>query len=263
MSTPTAVPAGPRQDARSQRQRPVAFSPTYLALDLRRSLRNRRTRIFLVVVPVVFFLMFGAPYRSSDPAAFAYVMVSMAVYGAMIATTSAGATVSVERSLGWTRTLRLTPLKPTGYVLGKVAVAMALGVVPVALVLGTGAAMGAELSAGAWAAVALASWACSLVFAAFGLFVAYLVPSENAMQFIGPLLAVLSFLGGLFTPLSQLPGPLRAMAPYTPTYAIGEIARSPITHSGFTPAHVAMLVGWTALFGLGAAVLFRRDTARV
>jgi ABC-2 type transport system permease protein len=243
--------------------KPVTFSPTYVTLDLRRSLRNRRTRIFLIVMPVLFFLMFGAPYRNSDHDVFAYVMVSMAVYGAMVATTSAGATVSVERSLGWTRTLRLTPLKPSGYVLSKILVAMALGAVPVVLVLGTGAAMGADLSGPAWAEVAVASWACSLVFAAFGLFVAYLVPSENAMQFIGPLLAVLSFFGGLFTPLDLMPKALQSIAPYTPTYAIGEVARSPITHSGFTLGHLAMLVGWTALLGVAAALLFRRDTARV
>jgi ABC-2 type transport system permease protein len=242
---------------------PVSFSPTYLALDIRRSLRNRRTMIFLVVMPVAFFLIFGAGSRTSDPEIFAYVMVSMAVYGAMIATTSTGAQVSVERSQGWTRQLRLTPLRPTGYVLTKVASALVLGIVPVIMVLGAGAILGADLSLGEWLAVAALSWFCSLVFAAFGLFVGYLVPAENAMQFIGPLLALMSFFGGLFEPVDQMPQALQNIAPWMPTYAVGLVARSPITHSGMTVGHVADLVAWTAIFALGTAVLFRRDTSRV
>jgi ABC-2 type transport system permease protein len=242
---------------------PVNFSPTYLALDIRRSLRNRRTLIFLLVMPVAFFELFGAGYRTSDPGAFAYVMVSMAVYGAMIATTSTGAQVSVERSQGWTRMLRLTPLRPTGYVLTKVAAALVLGVVPVLMVLGVGAAQGARLSLGEWIEVAALSWLCSLVFAAFGLFVGYLVPAENAMQFIGPLLGLMSYFGGLFQPLDTMPQALQNLAPWMPTYAVGLVARSPITGSGLTLVHVADLVLWTAVFGIGTALLFRRDTSRV
>jgi ABC-2 type transport system permease protein len=241
---------------------PVLLSPAYVAIDLRRQLRNRRTLIFLVVMPVGFFLAFGGGYRTSDPDAYAYVMVSMAVYGAMIATTSVGASTSMERAAGWTRALRLTPLRPVGYVLGKVVVAVLLGIVPITLVLVTGAVGGASLSAGQWAGVALASWACSLVFAAFGLFVGYLAPAENVMQFIGPLLALLSFFGGLFAPLDTLPEALRNLAPAMPTYAVGQIARSPLTHSGFSAAHLALLAGWTLAFGVGTALLFRRDATR-
>jgi ABC-2 type transport system permease protein len=181
----------------------------------------------------------------------------------MIATTATGAQVSVERSQGWTRQLRLTPLRPAGYVATKVAAAFVLGLVPVILVLGYGAIMGASLSAGEWISVALLSWVCSLVFAAFGLLVGYLVPAENAMQFLGPLLALMSFFGGLFQPLDQLPRALQDIAPWMPTYAVGLIARSPITGSGLTVMHVLDLVIWVGVFGAGTALLFRRDTSRV
>jgi len=241
---------------------PVLLSPRYVRIDLRRQLRNRRTLVFLVVMPVAFFLAFGSGYRDSDPDAYAYVMASMAVYGAMIATTSVGASTSMERASGWTRQLRLTPLRPVGYVLGKIVVAVLLGVVPVALVLLTGAVGGAHLSGGQWAGVALAAWSCSLVFAAFGLFMGYLIPAENVMQFIGPLLALLSFFGGLFAPLDTLPRALQHLAPAMPTYAVGAIARSPITHSGLSVTHVALLAGWTLAFAAGTALLFRRDATR-
>jgi ABC-2 type transport system permease protein len=255
----TTVPASKSTTTRG----PVSFSLTYLVLDIRRSLRNRRTLIFLVVMPVAFFLLFGGTYRTSDPDAFAYVMVSMAVYGAMIATTSTGAQVSVERSQGWTRQLRLTPLRPAGYVLTKVGSALVLGIVPVVMVLAVGGILGADLTLAEWIESALLAWVCSLVFAAFGLFVGYLVPAENAMQFIGPLLALMSFFGGLFQPIDQLPQALQNIAPWMPTYAVGRIARSPIMGSGLSFGHVADLVIWTAIFGGGTAILFRRDTNRV
>ena len=39
-------------------------------------------------------------------------MVSMAGFGAMIAAIAGGARIAAERSVGWNRQLRLTPLAP-------------------------------------------------------------------------------------------------------------------------------------------------------
>ncbi len=241
---------------------PVTFSPTYLVLELRRALRNRRTMIFLLIMPPVFFLLFGHGYKDSEPAAFAYVMVSMAVYGAMIATTSIGAQVSVERSQGWTRQLRLTSLRPTGYVLTKVGAALILGVVPILIVLGVGASMGAQLSAGEWISVAVLSWFCSLVFAAFGLFIGYLIPAENAMQFMGPVLALMSFFGGSSSLSTRCRRPCRtSRRGCRPTrWGWWPAARSRLRADRCARADLLL---WTAVFVAGTAVLFRRDTKRV
>ncbi len=42
-----------------------------------------------------------------------FLVVSMALYGASLATTAGGAMVSIERAQGWSRQFRLTPLSPT------------------------------------------------------------------------------------------------------------------------------------------------------
>src|SRR5690348_3851823 len=91
------------------------FNRTVLLLEVRRVLRNRRTLMFIGVFPSLFFFMFALSGRTGRAAAgdFAgYLMISMAVYGAMVGTTTGGAAVAVERGLGWTRQLRLTPLHP-------------------------------------------------------------------------------------------------------------------------------------------------------
>ena len=61
-------------------------SPTYLRLDIRRVMRNRRAMIFTVAMPALLYLVFGATQKTSDAVgsgnvAF-YVLIGMAVYGA-------------------------------------------------------------------------------------------------------------------------------------------------------------------------------------
>jgi ABC-2 type transport system permease protein len=81
------------------------------------------------------------------------------------------------------------------------------------------------------------------------------------MQFVGPVLALLSLCGGLFVPLSLLPPAVRMTARFTPVYGVGEIARSPLV-GGFTATALLNMAGWALLFIAGAVHLLRRDTAR-
>jgi ABC-2 type transport system permease protein len=244
------------------------FSIGMIGLEFRRMLRNRRTVVFTFVMPAVLLLLFGKQKGTIDGAPglniTGYVMVSMAVYGAMLATTSGGAMVSVERAAGWSRQLRLTPLKPIAYVAVKLVLAMSIGLISVLVANVVGYFIGAKLpGAGVWLACAALAWICALVFAAFGLFMGYLLPSENVMQILGPVLAVLSFAGGLFVPVDSFGHVFATIAKFTPVYGVGELARGPLTHDGNLWLAALNVIVWTALFGAGAMWRFRRDTARV
>jgi ABC-2 type transport system permease protein len=251
--------------------RPSALSavvnPAYLGLELRRLVRNRRTLIFSLLMPPVFFLIFGtnAEYRTMaagpDANVTAYIAVSMALYGAMLAAVSGGASVSVERAQGWTRQLRLTPLRPSAYVVTKLGAALALGAVSVAITLTIGALSHAQMPVGAWVGCSLLAWLGSSVFAAFGLFMGYLLPSENVMQILGPVTALLAFAGGLFVPLDE-GSVFYQIARFTPTYGVAELVRWPLG-GDFSWVAVVNVVAWALVFGAGAAWRFRRDTARV
>jgi ABC-2 type transport system permease protein len=260
-TTPPAVPTDRRPPALG------GFSTAVLGIEIRRVLRNRRTLMFTLVMPAVFFLLFGLPQRGQElpngrPVT-GWIMISLAVYAAMVATTSAGAAVATERALGWSRQLRLTPLRPAAYVATKVATAMVLGLLGVLVEFAVGVAAGVRLPAYVWLLAGLAAWLGSLVFAAFGLFVGYLAPAENVMQFMGPILAILAMFGGLFVPLEMLPHAFQQVATFTPVYGVGRLARAPLTGDGLDWVSLGNLAAWTALFGLGAARLFRRDTTRV
>jgi ABC-2 type transport system permease protein len=244
------------------------FNPTFLGIEVRRLLRNRRSVVFSLLLPVVFYLLFRNPTRRGgatvDGARVdAFVMVSLGVYGAILASTSAGAMVAVERALGWSRQLRLTPLRPLAYIAIKVATAMVLGAVSVAAVFVTGAITGVSMSAPTWIACGLLAWGGALVFAAFGVMMGYLLPSENVMQYLGPLLALASFFGGILVPLTVLGPTFQNIAQYTPAYGVGQIAHAPLIGGGLSAGAIANLLGWTAAFVAGAALMFRRDTRRV
>lgn len=242
------------------------FNLTALSLELRRVMRNRRTVMFILVFPTMFFYLFGmtgGAARRGGAEMLAYVMVSMAVYGAMVGTTSGGASVAVERSLGWSRQLRLTPLNPLAYVAMKVLSAMTLGLVSICTTfLVASIAGGVHLTPQQWVLSALACWVSSLVFAAFGLFMGFLLPSENVMQFVGPMLAIMAMFGGIFIPLKQLPQSLQTIARFSPMFGVGQIARAPLSGE-LTAWAVGSVVLWAMVFGTGAMLLFKRDTTRV
>ena len=248
------------------------FNVTVLRLEIRRLLRNRRTVIFALIFPVVFFLAFGLnkayANQSAGPGSHgnvsAFVMISMALYGAVLATTSGGAMVSIERAAGWSRQLRLTPLSPVAYIVIKMLTAMVLGLASVVVVFAVGGLTGKpSMPMYLWIVSAACVWIGSLVFAAFGLFMGYLLPTENVMQFLGLGLALLSFAGGLFIPLSQFPHILQDIAQWTPLYGLNELVHAPLLGVGVHWAWAVNAVAWLAIFAGGAMWRFRKDTARV
>jgi ABC-2 type transport system permease protein len=252
----------------AERQAPPlgGFNLTFLSIEVRRLLRNRRTVVVTLVVPVVLFLLFKANRRSGALQGIGFTaaatMIGIAVYGAMLAATSGGAMVSIERAQGWSRQLRLTPLSPAAYIAIKILVAMLLGLTSVAVVYIVGAIDGVQMAPATWVLTGVLAWAASFVFASFGLFMGFLLPSENVMQVIGPVLAVFSLFGGLFVPLGLLPSVMQDIAPYMPTYGVASIARFPLVGGAFDPTWLLSVLVWTALFGAAAMILFRRDTRR-
>ncbi|MGB6453643.1 MAG: ABC transporter permease [Streptosporangiaceae bacterium] len=265
MSTPTIA-----ADVAS-RQAPGlgGFNLTVLKLEVRRLTRNRRTIIIAVVVPIALFLIFGLN-RSFDTTQVghgnlsAFVMVSVALYGAVLATTFAGALVSMERAQGWSRQLRLTPLTPVAYIAIKVATALVLGATSVAAVYIVGAITNkASMSVGLWIATGFSVWIGSLLFAAFGLFIGYVLPAENVMQLLGLIIGLLSFAGGLFIPISQFATAVQDVLKWSPLYGLNELVHTPLIGNGVDWTWVVNVLGWLIIFSAGAMWRFRKDTARV
>ncbi|XAS65478.1 ABC transporter permease [Micrococcaceae bacterium Sec5.8] len=250
------------------------FNRTLLSIEIKRRLRNRRTLFFTIAFPVMMLIAVGSQYRDTpiDPrlpvssggtSVTAFIMINMAVYGAMLASTSAGGAVAIERAQGWSRQLRLTPLTPAANIAVKVIGGLAAGLLAVLGTFAAGIFLGVRMELHIWILAGLTAWLGSLVFTALGLFAGYLVPSENVMQFMGPALAFLAYFGGLFQPLKTMTPALQRIGVWTPTYGLGDIARAPLAGDAFNWAAAGNVLLWLILFGAGAALAFRRDTQRV
>lgn len=241
-----------------------AFNLRLVGIELRRALRNLRTVIFTTIMPLVFYFAFGR--ISGDQVGVgnyaAYSSVHFALYAAMTAATVIGASVSVERAQGWSRQLRLTPLTSTAYISVKVVSAMVVAAVPVVVMTVVAALSGARMPLGHWILAGVLAWLLGGSMATLGLFVGYLVPTENAMQILGPGLAILAMGGGLFYPLFLMPHAVQLAASFTPLWGIAQIVTWPVVGGAGDWHWILSAVLWVGLFSAGAAWRFSRDTAR-
>ena len=252
------------------------MNATFTGLELRRVLRDYVSMFFIAVLPAFFYLIFGAAQESSSEDAgngnvAMYVMISMAAYGAVTATTGIGGMAAVERMQGWGRQLGLTPLRDSGYVLMKAVVAVAVAAIPITLIYLLGVLTDAEGSVGAWLLSALIVLAGAAVFALYGLVFGLALRSEAAVGAASGSLVILAFMGNIFFPLS---GTLLTLAKFTPLYGYVSLARYPVTEgylfniSDGTVTHEALWVPvvnvsvWAVIFALLATWLVRRGRAR-
>jgi ABC-2 type transport system permease protein len=241
----------------------------YAALDLRGLVRDRVAMFFVVGLPAFMYVVFGLgseePVGSGNVAM--YVMVSMAAYGAVSATTSIAGAAVLERTLGWGRQLALTPMRPLSFVAAKTAIAMTVAAVPVALIYGIGALTGAEGTASDWLLSGVIVWAGSALFAVFGLAICLFFRGDNTVGIASGLIVVMAFLGNVFTPMSGL---ILEVGRFTPLYGYAALARYPLT-DGWTAtgSHdplwlpVANVVAWTVIFAGLALWGVRRGGERV
>ena len=245
------------------------MNATYLRLDLTRMLRDRIAMFFTVALPVFMFLVFGlgSDEQVGGGNVAMYVMISMAAYGAVSATTAVSGNAATEQLLGWGRQLALTPLHPAGLVAMKTVAAMLVAAVPVLLVYALGAATGADSPGRVWLMTLGLVWVGSAMFAIYGLAMSLLFRGPNAPGIASGAIVVMGFLGNLFSPMS---GVLLDIGRFTPLYGYGALARYPLT-DGWTAAGthdplwlpVANVVAWTVVFAGLALLGVRRGRARL
>ena len=249
---------------------PSAGLASYVRLDLRRQLRDKLGMFFMVGLPAFMYLVFGlgSDDRVGSGNVSTYVMLSMASYGAVTATTGIAGAAYTEQVMGWGRQLSLTPVRPLQLVALKTFIAMAVAAVPVALIYAIGALTGARGDLGDWLGTAAIIWAGSALFAIYGLAVCTNFRSQNAVSVASGLIVIMAFLGNVFSPMSGL---LLDIGRFTPLYGYAGLARYPLTQ-GHLPLDagrdsvwllLANVVAWTGIFGLLALVGVRRGRERV
>jgi ABC-2 type transport system permease protein len=248
----------------------------YTGLELRRVFRDYVSMFFIAVLPAFFYLIFGAAQEFSNERAGngnvgMYVMISMAAYGAVTATSGIGGMAAVERMQGWGRQLGLTPLRDSSYVQMKAVVAVAVSAIPIVSIYLLGVLTDAEGSVTAWLLSAMIVLVGAVVFALYGLVFGLAFRSEAAVGAASGSLVVLGFMGNIFFSLS---GTLLTLAKFTPLYGYVSLARYPLTEgyivntNNGAVTHEELWVPllnvsvWAVIFAVLAVWLVRRGRAR-
>lgn len=201
-------------------------------LELRRAWRDPVLLFFVVVLPLVCYLGFGAvlPLDSlpgvDGGLLNTSLMVGLAGYGAATAAATITGQAAVERLQGWGRQLALTPAGDTGYATAKAVVASVVACLPIGLTFAAGAATGVRLPWWGWCGSALVLATGSAMWAGYGLAVGLTGRSQSSLAIASGGLVLFSFMGGVYLPLT---GQLLSLGRWTPLYGYVTLARWPAT----------------------------------
>jgi ABC-2 type transport system permease protein len=240
-------------------------SATHLRYEILRTLRNPLTLAFTLGLPLVVFLVVAGTNRHKTVEGISvplYFMGAMAAYGAMLAAVQSGGRIALDRSKGWTRQLRITPLRPRTYFVAKVFAAYLVALVSLAALFAAGNAMGVHLGGGRWlelAALLLVGLAPLVV---LGIALGHLLTPDSLTAGVGGLVAVLAMLGGAFGPVFTS-GTMLSVVKFLPSYWLVQASRVSIGGGGWPGQAWAVVAVWTVAMILIASLAYRRDTGPV
>lgn len=227
--------------------------------ELKRSWRLPQFLLPTVVMPAAFYALFTlAIARSPTPEA---VAASLAGYGVFAATGPAlfgfGAGVAMEREQGLIELKRVSPMPTSAYLGAKLVTAIAATAAAVLLIYALAAIGGARLSATQWLSIFALHLLSTIPFALIGFGIGMRMGGKGAVAVANALFLSSSVLGGLWIPSHVLPGWMRAVGEFVPSFHLGqlglEIVGAPALGSSATHAAVIMLMtglaGWWAWAG--------------
>ncbi len=244
-------------------------SVAYIRFELIRTVRNRRVLVFSLAFPIVLYLLIATPNRNehslggSGIGAPLYFMIGLASFGTMNAMLSSGARIAAERTTGWNRQLRITPLTTREYFRAKVLTSYLLAAMTLIALYAAGLALGVSMSAGRWVDMTWLILIGLIPFAAIGIFIGHMVTADSVGPAIGGTTALFAFLGGSWFPITG-GGFFESLAKDLPSYWVVQASRAGLGVPHPWGSHGwAVIVIWSVVATAAAARAYRRDTKRV
>jgi ABC-2 type transport system permease protein len=188
-------------------------------------------------------------------------MVALASFGSMNAMLGSGVRIAVERTAGWNRQLRLTPLSTREYFLTKVLTGYVVAGCTMALLFIAGGGLGVHIPAGNWVKMTLLLLVGLVPFAALGILIGHLISADAVAPAIGGITALLSFLGGVWFPVGQ-GGVLHYVAQALPSYWLVQASQVGVGGNSWTREGWVVMAAWTVIAARLAMRAYARDTGR-
>ena len=240
-------------------------SATYVRYEVLRVFHNRRFFLFSLVFPVVLFLLVAGPNRDQTlqgiPFA-TYYMAGMVSWGTMTAVVAGGARIAAERSIGWNRQLRVSPLPVRTYFLTKLASGYLVALVSIAVLYVAGAALDVRLSAAAWVQMTALILIGLIPFAVLGILLGHVLTIDSMGPALGGVTSLFALLGGAWGPTATA-GWLLQVVKCLPSYWLVQAGKTAYGGDSWPLQAWIVLVVWTIGLTVLAVRVYRRDTARV
>ena len=237
---------------------PRVSLPRIYALEAKheflRLLRSPSFAVPTLLFPAMFYFLFAVLFTKgrADYQANIYLLATYGVFGVMApGLFGFGVSVALDRDRGWLTLKRAQPMPPGAYLASKLAMAMLFSVVIFTLLAAIGTTLGGvRLPLDAWVALFVVEVLGVLPFCAIGLFVGTLVNGQGAPAIINLIYLPMSFLSGLWMPITVLPAAVRGVAPLWPAYHLGQLALDAVgqPNDGTALVHVSALAGMTVAF---------------
>ena len=239
----------------------------YTRYELLRTVRERRLLLFGFGFPLILYFVIAIPNRhikdfsGTGVSAALYYMVSLASFGTMMSMVSTGGRIAGERQVGWTRQLRITPLKPRAYLRAKVLTGYSMALLSLVALYISGALLGVSLTANKWLEMTGLIVVGLIPFAALGIALGHMLTVDAIGPAIGGTVSLLALIGGTWFPVTS--GLLHDLGQFLPSYWLVQAGRVSLGGSAWGAKGWAVVLGWSLVLSVLAAWAYARDTGRV
>ncbi|HZZ97118.1 MAG TPA: ABC transporter permease [Jatrophihabitantaceae bacterium] len=246
---------------------------TYTRFEMLRLLRNRQNLAFSAIFPIVMYFLLAGPNKDNHnfggtkahpTGLFApqYYMVSLLAFGGMIAVLSGGARIAAERTVGWNRLLRLTPLSAVAYLRSKLLTGYLMAAITIALLYAAGIALGVRLPFTSWLEMTALILIALIPFAALGIGLGHLLNDDAAGPATGGGVSLFAFLGGSWFPIVG-GGLFAGFCKLLPSYWLVQAGHVGLGAKNPWGLEAWLVIAvWTAAASVLAMWAYRRDTRR-
>jgi ABC-2 type transport system permease protein len=246
------------------------MSVAYLGRESLRQLKNMRSMVFTLAVPLVMLFAFGGTFGGEGQVDavtrlpwIVVTTIQVAAYGGMMAALSQAFQIVTERSIGWNRQLRITPLSGTGYLVSKLIAALTLALFSILVIVAVSIALyHPDLTAGSWILAGLAIWCGVIPFALLGILIGQFAKPDFAQPLFMAVFMGMAVLGGLWIPLQVFPAWVADVAKAVPSYWLNRVGQLGALQSGDAVTPAIVLAAWALALGALIVWRYRRDAAR-
>jgi ABC-2 type transport system permease protein len=238
---------------------------TYLRYEVQRNFRNWRFGILAVAFPLVLYFAVGSANRHVmfNGIVFpVYFMAAMATLGTMAAVISSAAVIAADRSTGWTRQMRITPLTTRTYFRAKVVNGYLRALLTIALMCLAGTALGVRLSAGGWLTMVGFLLVGLIPFTVLGILLGHLLSADASAPAVGGIVTLFALLGGVYGFQVAKSGPVFQIIKGLPSYWLVQAGKTALGGSGWPAEGWIVIAAWTLVLVPLAVLAYRRDTRR-